>query len=60
MADPVSREDFETAVRFVADGAMQAAHRAARIEAVLRAVVHALAEARVIDVDAFERNLRAR
>jgi hypothetical protein len=55
--DEVTREDFEAAVRFVADGAMRAAHRAARVEALLRAVVRALAEAGQLDPDAFERNL---
>ncbi|HWO20614.1 MAG TPA: hypothetical protein VNO30_17715 [Kofleriaceae bacterium] len=53
----VPREDFEAAVRFVADGAMRAAHRAARVEALLRAVVRALVEAGQLDVAAFERNL---
>jgi hypothetical protein len=60
MSDAVTREDFEAAVRFVADGAMRTAHRAARVEALLRAVVRALAEARALDVDAFERNLSQR
>jgi Fe-S-cluster containining protein len=54
----VPRGDFESAVRFVADGGMQAAHRARRIEAVLRSVVRALAEAGQLDLDAFERNLQ--
>ena len=57
--DEVGREDFEQAVRFVADGAMHAAHRATRVEALLRSVVRALVEAGELDVDAFERNLKA-
>ena len=57
--DAVVREDFEQAVRFVADGAMHAAHRATRVEALLRSVVRALAEAGQLDVDAFERRLKA-
>ena len=55
--DEVTREDFEHAVRFVADGAMRAAHRAARVEALLRSVVRALVEAGLLELDAFERNL---
>ena len=55
--DDVTREDFEHAVRFVADGAMRASHRAARVEALLRSVVRALAEAGQLELDAFERNL---
>jgi plasmid stabilization system protein ParE len=53
----VTREDFEHAVRFIADAAMQASHRAARVEALLRSVVRALAEAGQLELDAFERNL---
>jgi len=58
--DGVPREDFEAAVRFVADGAMRASHRAARVEALLRSVVRALVEAGQLDVAAFERNLTER
>ena len=58
--DGVPREDFEAAVRFVADGAMRAAHRAVRVEALLRAVVRALVEAGQLDVAAFERSLMQR
>jgi hypothetical protein len=56
--DEVTREDFEGAVRFVADAAMRSQHRAARIEALLRSVVRALAEAGQLELDAFERDLR--
>ena len=55
----VSRQDFEAAIRFVADGGMRTSHRAARVEALLRAVVQALVESRTLDLDAFERNLAA-
>jgi hypothetical protein len=58
--DDVPREDFEAAVRFVADGAMRSSHRAARVEALLRSVVRALVEAGQLDVAAFERNLMQR
>jgi hypothetical protein len=56
--DEVRREDFEAAVRTLADGAMRSSQRAARVEALLRSVVRALVESRVVDLDAFERNLR--
>lgn len=59
VADEVGREDFEPAVRFVADSAMRTSLRASRIEALLRSVVRALVESRTLDVDAFERNLAA-
>lgn len=55
----VSREDFEAALRFLADGGMRASHRAARVETLLRSIVQALVESRTLDVDAFERNLAA-
>jgi hypothetical protein len=59
-AGAVLREDFEVAVRVVADGAMRASHRAVRVEALLRSVVRALAERGQLDVAAFERNLMQR
>jgi len=55
--DEVTREELEGAIRFVADGAMRARLRATRVEALLRSVVRALAEAGQLDLDAFERNL---
>jgi hypothetical protein len=55
----VGREDFEVAIRHVADVSMRSAHRAARIEALLRSVVRAMVESRVLDLEAFERNLAA-
>lgn len=53
----VDREDFEEAVRHVADGAMRASLRASRVEALLRAVVRALVERGELDPAAFERAL---
>ena len=58
MADRIPRDDFEQAVRFVADDAMQTAHDASRIEAMLRALVQTLVESRQLDLDRFEHHLQ--